>query len=427
MIQALPPQQNGKRTKPQPWEFRQYAEDLYHLFSQAWCCDCRNQHHLKLRLKSCPSADLRFRVLFCFDKTQSRPTRPWNYQQVVFHMTEAEYESEPSAKVRFKGLTPQHLPHVEGSKITDFCGRLKKGRPKSDCIGFLQEGQKRYYVYQDPEGTAYLPMKAYPDEYSLATALTTGISEQFEMVDRWLLALDLVSSISQLCSTSWLNEEWSKDNIVYFNKGQNVGTLVWEEPYLSLNLPVQKKTPLIQESLSTGERMAIILLEICFNQPLEESKTYKEYLKCIGNNAKLHRLAAMMRLFEVSNETAKEVVDAIRWCLTKKTSIFSKRKEIWIQEFYKKVVEPLQSCCENLSNTYSTESMKVERQDRSINCELSRSSVLSHSPAKGRQSQIEDPNAQHHRHNLHITETDEDSYRGDTFTSEFRISFIISF
>jgi hypothetical protein len=235
MLQTLPFQnfqQTEERKNVQPWEIWRHAEDFYSLFSKAWCCNCIAMHHFKLRLQHRSSRDVYFSILLQFDKSQSVLDHPWTYRQMLFKMIEVEYKPTPRQKTRFIEPILRHSPLTEGPNITDFCCALKECRPESRHIGCLQEGAKCYCVYQDLEETESWSNGGAQEEKCLATALGHNIYECPGMVGRWLLALELASTISQLYSTPWLNHEWSKRDIVYYRKGPNSSSFTWQEPYL---------------------------------------------------------------------------------------------------------------------------------------------------------------------------------------------------
>jgi hypothetical protein len=115
----------------------------------------------------------------------------------------------------------------------------------------------------------------------------------------------------------------------------------------------QNTTESVQPSLSTEERLAIILLELCFNQPLEDSESYKHHLKDFGEGPALDPIAAAMWLLQVRKHTARDYADAINWCFQNVSNKTSMARKTWIQAFYNNVVLPLQQCYDALERKYS--------------------------------------------------------------------------
>ncbi|RDW63285.1 hypothetical protein BP6252_10830 [Coleophoma cylindrospora] len=275
-------------------------------------------------------------------------------------MPEKEHEVPAETRAVFREPTARQHPTAKGSNIIDFCSTLKNCTPDSKWVGSLQEEGKCYHIYQDGNEAKPRSKEGSKEEKCLATALGVDVSECPGMVDRWLLALDLASTICQLYSTSWLDHEWSKRDIVFYRNGPNSAPFTWKEPYLSLVLHQRaeetgskKAEGPAQSPLRTEERLAIILLELCFNQALEESKSYKEMLKALGQGAMLDRFAAHMWKFEVGKHTARAFADAIDWCLQNKSKDTSMAKRKWIEAFYKNVVMPLQQCCVAMERPYN--------------------------------------------------------------------------
>lgn len=286
-------------------------------------------------------------------------------------MIKAEPHDTSKRKVRFEESQPQP-PRPEVPYITNFCTVLKKSQA-SACMGCLQEGDKCYIVYPIASEDA---VSAPEEGKSLATILRTGAPGDFALVDRLVLSFTLASSVLRLYSTPWLRNDWSKQDIVFFRNGSQSAPFTWEEPYLSLDLWTKSEdaamqlvtTDSAQASLSAGERLAIILLELGYNTPLEDSPSYQSLLPWFGGaNPLLYRLAANMWVKKVDRHTSKMFADTVNWCLTESSSTTRMRMQDWIKAFHKNVVAPLKQCCKSLTDTYSMDSADVEGGDSSTN------------------------------------------------------------
>jgi hypothetical protein len=368
MLQALPPPTIEKSPL---WEFWRHAADLYGLFLEAWSCRCRVKHHLKLLLKHRSSAKVDFNFLLFFERTQRPTPRPWIHQQVLFEMIEVESQDTSKTKLRFKESGPRRPPRPNIPPIINFCMALTKRQQAQACIGCLQVENKCYCVYPIPsEETVSAPRS----EISLAQALGTGSPEEFGIVDRYFLALTLASSVLQLYSTPWLNKEWSKKDIVFFHNGQHSAPFSWDEPYLSVDLHTEPKdaakrpvTNPDQCGLSVEERLAIILLELCFGRPLEESAVYRGLLGQFKSaNATLDLTAATMWQKKARRHGGDQFADAINWCLESTSSTTPMSKTNRIKAFYKNVVVPLQRCHDSLTGRYFKDGAD-EKGDNSTN------------------------------------------------------------
>jgi hypothetical protein len=207
--------------------------------------------------------------------------------------------------------------------------------------------------------------------------------------------------VLQLYSTPWLNKEWSKQDIVFFRNGTHLAPFSWEEPYLSLDLRTESKEAAIhpleetnqvqittksstQGGLSAEERLAIILLELCFNQPLEESTSYKELLGQFNSASPiLDRVAATMWQKKARRKAGGVFADAINWCLEAISNTTGMSKTNGIKAFYKNVVVPLHHCHESLTVSYSKNGVDAEGGDSITNfySNVSKGGVSFHGPA----------------------------------------------
>jgi len=96
--------------------------------------------------------------------------------------------------------------------------------------------------------------------------------------------------------------------------------------------------------------LGILLMELCFNQTLEEHPLRRDYLTPKGQSSPQLDFAMALDWSEsLAGEAGKQYADAVEWCLRKRSGV--RNDEDWKDEFLEKVVRPLQRDFEYLNSS----------------------------------------------------------------------------
>ncbi|KAL9580258.1 MAG: hypothetical protein Q9203_006375 [Teloschistes exilis] len=166
------------------------------------------------------------------------------------------------------------LPYHNPSQlqiVTNLCSILQ--RPCHPCIGFCldSEGHLRG-AYNAQRSVAYID-----GGVTLQDILTKKLGT-LSPQERYNLSITLTSSMLQLSHTPWLQETWSKADIIFLKAKDGCTmsgiTVDIKHPYLAREH--KQTTKLVSQSSGTPNdcskvvALGIMLLEICYGLPIEE-------------------------------------------------------------------------------------------------------------------------------------------------------------
>ncbi|KAI0009576.1 hypothetical protein F4779DRAFT_627716 [Xylariaceae sp. FL0662B] len=330
-----------------------HANALFKALSSAWACCCYDQHLAELLLQHRTTNKNEFNMLFA-----KRSPSSWHIQKALITVGSDPHCQKPSisGSVDKKATVqpPQHL-----SIIPKY---LPNARPKVAC--------------------ASIPAAPPPPDQGIAIFSLCRLShqqtERFDSVaidqilrkevlplpsrrQRYSLSVILASSFLQLLDTPWLPNTWRQSDIVFFNDEKNPRMFRLDQPYL-------KREFLMASGSNSGQQendaaiinnddpkrfhslglFGIVLLELCFGQPLEEHHCRKQWptgddelQKC-----KLDIIAARQWSNEVYEEAGHDFDEAIKWCFER---YLDAPPENWRQEMMQHVVQPLERSLKYLS------------------------------------------------------------------------------
>lgn len=115
---------------------------------------------------------------------------------------------------------------------------------------------------------------------SLSDILSKQGSPRLSPQKRFKLATILASSLLQLQTTPWLIGNFEKKNIFFYRHGQDISL---EHPYVQHSFTKvlcasQSDHELRLAARTSLDNLGILLLELCFGQPIETQEIRKKYL-----------------------------------------------------------------------------------------------------------------------------------------------------
>ncbi|KAK4985214.1 hypothetical protein LTR50_006108 [Elasticomyces elasticus] len=231
-------------------------------------------------------------------------------------------------------------------EITNLCTEIAGWQLGASSCGCLKDRSSttatKYVVHQ------IQPPYSATDERSTKTLGDLLRDGCLDRGQRLGIALTAASSHLQLHSSAWLKGVWSKDNIVFFPRSGASLPFRVDQPYLSQELLDGNTAAAPGQVDQTFATLAILLLELCFGVPIEESDVYQKYLSPDGQPNPVLNIAAAWDWSsgdKVVGEAGVGYADAVDWCLSNRK--VSASDQGWREELYTRVVQPLQKCYED--------------------------------------------------------------------------------
>jgi hypothetical protein len=235
-----------------------------------------------------------FRVVFQYGHQRSKKpithggVNPWTWEEADVHITRAEpgvTVAEPSAtsgkSVRFASSAKSAVKAALGpipnlQPIQDLCTAISTLQaPQRDvCFDLLanEYAKQKYGIRIYP--LKYAPVD--PDAWSILSLRSVLDDSKFTRHDRLRLAVTLASSVLQLRETPWLEENWSKDDILFIKRSDQT---MYDQPFVSSGFN-RSTLPAATASASsfmnriirnqTLYALGLALIELWYNKPLTD-------------------------------------------------------------------------------------------------------------------------------------------------------------
>ncbi|EMC93904.1 hypothetical protein BAUCODRAFT_150136 [Baudoinia panamericana UAMH 10762] len=211
------------------------------------------------------------------------------------------------------------------------------------CLGALTDAKRgsRYSVFSQPE------QKIAAGQVTLQDILAGIARQKLLRSDRYRIALAVASSHLQLHSTPWARKQWEAKDICFPCTGAESSHIMFDRPYVAATFSSQ--SPGEQRQAKRTDRsfgcLGIMLLELLFGINLEDSDLW-ERLGFEGSKEKSFFRLIIARAWAdaVEGEAGPDFSAAVMWCLNESPTTLEGNQ--WRQDFAKKVVLPLQQCCD---------------------------------------------------------------------------------
>jgi hypothetical protein len=361
-----------RRTVPRQYKkllrFWRHAGCIYRLMQSAWRCTCAPLHCVYLHLDQCnvrTDIGLDMLVNFCHNGVSQEP-RPWDTFSLSVTYSEAQQPQQLSPLQRSRPLlvrfdlssgakfssvsssvastvttcTPSAVPACPtplDAMNEDLCLLAKKSQAMFPgayiCALDDTVSNEAYGVFR-----ADTPSNN-PCAYSLADILRNRYPVKLFHRHRLSLAYNIVHAFFKLCATPWLDEN-GLSSTIYLPVSSDGRTLLHGKAFLMSDFHHT------QQSQSNSDRFGLLgtlLLELCFNEPLEKHPAWSKYqmVPDATSNPDLRRTVAMAWVKDVKGEWSSEGSQAINWCLQCDLS----QDDDWREAFACNVMRPLRSLC----------------------------------------------------------------------------------
>ncbi|PSN59413.1 hypothetical protein BS50DRAFT_580002 [Corynespora cassiicola Philippines] len=296
--------------------FRSYARSLYDTLRGGLQCSCQGHtanlrlEHRSQNLKSVPPEKTPFRVIFSYSAGSDSQRVSWTEADIccvidgsgktATALTQNSVSTEPKAKrkVRFGQANSQEqsasailatasavqsaVADPTADRIHDLCKALQSlNQPYRDmCIGYLFDKLKRKHgIYPLPPPVSAAHQHQWV-AYSLRDVLShdTKVGRKLSQHDKLKVAIDVSSSVLQLYNTPWLNEEWSKDDVLFIQRPGFPPSSLYEHPFVRRILGSSPSKTYSKPSGSTYSiirnrtlfTLGILLIELWYGKSIEE-------------------------------------------------------------------------------------------------------------------------------------------------------------
>lgn len=228
-------------------------------------------------------------------------------------------------------------------ELSNLCEKLANFEQVETCLGILKGEDFDYSLY--PLLQKQRIEEAEQPMISLGSILRRESGVKLSRRQRFYLALTLASSHLQLHKTPWLENGWSKEEILFLPDPRNSAQVNLEQPFIARDfaLPGKNKgTPTADNSCSN---LGIMLLELCFNATFESQPCRKKYVSPDGQSNPYLDLAAALEWCnsEAAEEAGPDFESGVRWCLSQ-FGVVNGLDEAKKEEMIEKVIKPLEYC-----------------------------------------------------------------------------------
>jgi hypothetical protein len=219
-------------------------------------------------------------------------------------------------------LPPPHTePRESNIRIQDICSTINSIKDDTDCMGFLLDQKQRRHMINPLQKQELFSSST--ESVTLQSLLLRPHQTRPSMNrrNRFTLAIILASSLLQLHSTPWMSDGWNKQD-VFFLSTLDLHQPIISRPYLfksfhsSQDASVNPSLPIKFNTKTALTNLGIMLLELCFNIPIESHPSRSKYF---GPNNKPNAFTDISTAREwhedVLGELGDDMSDAIRRCL----------------------------------------------------------------------------------------------------------------
>jgi hypothetical protein len=289
---------------------RECAKSFYAILCCGWRCNCREAHTVSLRLEprindtsvSIEDGEILlqknpFRVVFTYTHTTSSlESAPWLQEEADVRLIDEQLRpSRPSdsvadlkqskREVRFQDHAMEAVRTVLNAQtgvttIQDLCKAVAMLRqPQRDmCLKILVDDYSRrnhgILIYR-LEASVSKPKPWTIVSLENILSQKDQLNRPFTRSDRLHLAVTLASSVLQLHQTPWLDESWSKKDIFFIRRGDQV---FYEHPFVCRRFSANSdaivdrdtRTSFLFIRNGTVFALGIVLIELWYGKPLDE-------------------------------------------------------------------------------------------------------------------------------------------------------------
>jgi hypothetical protein len=148
--------------------------------------------------------------------------------------------------------------------------------------------------------------------------MTQGLTQ----LNKLQVATSLSSSILQLYSTSWLDDNWGSSEVFFVHRPGTPAASIYQHPFVYRGLipqavkgtlPSQRKPSRVIRN-QTLFTLGVLLLELWYGKPIEELQSASD-LNCQGTPGVAWCTAMRLAEEDIEFQAGKRYADAVRRCI----------------------------------------------------------------------------------------------------------------
>ncbi|KAL1619921.1 hypothetical protein SLS56_009938 [Neofusicoccum ribis] len=319
-----------------------YARVLHHTLVEAFSCSCRASHFTNLHLERRdlnPSSGGRRQTcepgtIFTVSFTDRSSSWLVKEAQICFSEDDEDLSASmnslqvhPRRSVSFSPTTPPPSPKPSHSplransetphykEVKDLCSVVQTfDNGEKNCIGFSMENGKLRGAYTVPLNGLRFSRKA--ETVTLEDLLKDSGKTRLSKKERYTLAVTVASSVLQLHSSPWISDQWTKQDIMFYQTVSQHRSIDVDHPHVAPKLitPSAGTNPKgFSSKNATLLALGITLLELYFGTPCEQHMPENLYM---GHDKSLAMLCTAHQWYESEQEDLSAAFqNAIAHCL----------------------------------------------------------------------------------------------------------------
>ena len=258
------------------WKIWAHAATLHSLLNQAWCCQCKHLHRMRLQLHHRLDIEaIEYDLCFIYASQPSSGMSPWRWKATNARRLEQELSEQsislkvlvspgsqspvtlsspisgPKSAMRAGGRrqlptrpkvnfpdsastshTSTSLDAQKSAIISDLCSSIALCHPSTDDLGLLQ-GEADSYILQKASRVS----GDLSDCVTLGSLLDGSAGIRLDRRQRIDVAFTIAASHLQLYPSPWLQSHWSKKDIVFPKEPGQRSSVLIEQAYMMHDFP----------------------------------------------------------------------------------------------------------------------------------------------------------------------------------------------
>ena len=327
-LELAPKREHLRRATCNLKRIQEHASCLFQIVQDVQTCNCVGEQRSFLRSDPGPDpriiestepfpnvpnvAETKFEMLFALKRKIPNPNGSW----VWYSSSASISDTNPSCNLR----TLTNGGQLENMQLT-----LRTcADDVNKSITFQQRNKHHVCLRTRRNGSASIPEQVMVPLSALfqrndprEDRLVKTVPAQLDRRGRWVLAVNVASSVLQMCHTPWLRDDWSKCDLLVDAPG--LGSSI-NRVYLSKNLGSQIAPEAFRRDLLLGVvrnevlfTLGLVLVELCLGQTLEDIRVSEE--PSSAPSFLTYWKLARERLINVYNEGGAVYKDVVRRCI----------------------------------------------------------------------------------------------------------------
>ena len=227
--------------------FRTQATNLHKAIYRSLRCTCLASHSSQLLWRSNALQNSLIDQYLMLEVYFPRKSRKWSQSPIVMQPEDDWYAS--NIEMKALPICHSYMPAIPdgATEIRDLCAALDIADDSAPCLGYLlDEDRNRLIVHRSrhddvsPSSVQRVVKLRELIQASRGNDSNTATESRLPKVTRLSIAIKLVEAVLQLFDTPWLQDNWGKDDIHFFE--DRSGSIYYDMPFLVSDFDPSKTT-----------------------------------------------------------------------------------------------------------------------------------------------------------------------------------------